>query len=275
MINRVLAGVLAVSLSLAVPVAAQTMRGGDQIKQARKTLMVPALRIRGEPAIDLLNMRVESVDWEDAPFDQIIDWLKEEGEGMVNIVPRWGPLSVESVDRDTPITLQLNNTTVAIVLNEAIDQLSEDGELRYRAIGNTLKITTRADTDRKKYVRVYDVTDMLFQIPDLGQESPNIDLKKTGNAGGGGGGGGQSVFQGGSSGGGASSRGGRQAEQELVERLTELRQLIEQTVEPQTWDTNAGGVVGSGRIRIFNGSLIVYNTIEVHEKIAGSFSFSQ
>lgn len=57
----------------------------------------------------------------------------------------------------------------------------------------------------------------------------------------------------------------------MTERLEKLRELIEGVIAPESWDTSATG--GAGRIRIFNRSLVVYNTIEVHEKIAGQFSF--
>jgi hypothetical protein len=60
-----------------------------------------------------------------------------------------------------------------------------------------------------------------------------------------------------------------------------LRELIEQTIAPESWDltgsdspqTAGGG--GTGRIRVFNTSLVVRNTIEVHEMIAGAFRFGE
>ncbi|RME41349.1 MAG: hypothetical protein D6788_01415 [Planctomycetota bacterium] len=266
-----------VAWGLLVPVtqAQQTSRtatrGSDQ---SGKKTKFPVLRFGDrEPAIQLLRKHVESVDWQDEPFEGIIDWLRQEGEGRVNIVPRWAQLNVESVDRDTPVNLQMNNTTVAEVLNEVLYQLSENGELRYRAFGNTLRITTRADTDRRKYLRVYDVTDILFEVKDFGETAPNINLQNTSQGGQGGGGGGQSVFQG-SAGGSQERSGGEETERQMKERLEELRDIIMKTIEPQSWNTGTGPVVGTGTIEIFNRSLIVYNTIEVHEQIAGRFSFS-
>jgi len=225
-------------------------------------------------AFTLLRRPVESVDWEDAPFEDVIDWVKDMSDGQVNVIPRWGPLANQSVDRDSPVTLQLTNSTVAEVLNEIMEQLSEDGELRYHGIGNKLKISTRTDFDRKLYRRLYDVNDILFRVPNLGRGAPMIDLQQTtGGGGGGGGGGGQSIFSG--SGGGSSQEdSGEQAEQRLQENLEDLRELIEQTIAPETWNTDqeAGG---RGRIRIFNRSVIVYNTIEVHEMIAGRFELGK
>jgi hypothetical protein len=273
---------MVLTMLLAVPMAAfaQTSReaagsmgasaGGADLRS------LAVSRPAQNAASNLLRSRVESVDWIDKPFEEIIEWLKGENDGQVNIIPRWIALNVESVDRDTPVNLQLNSTTIAEVLNEVLDQLSPDGQLGYRAIGSTLRISTRDDFDRKMYLRIYDATDILFKVPNFGEEAPNIDLQNTNSGGGGGGGGGgQSVFQGAGGQGGSQEDSGEQAEQDLRERLEELRELIEQTISPETWDTGTGQaqIGGRGRIRVFNRSLVIFNTIEVHEMISGQFMF--
>ena len=234
-----------------------------------------------EAAAELLRQRVATVDWKGATFEEVLDWVKDQGEGRVNVVPKWAPLGIESVTRENTIDLQLNNTTIADVLNEVLDQLSEDGQLQYRGMGNKLTISTKQDFEKKMYVRVYNVTDMLFRVEDFGEDAPLIDLQNAGRSGGGGGGGGQSVFSGA---GGSSSRGesSEQLEQENEEKLKKLRELIEQTIAPETWDltgsdtaTGGPGGGGRGRIRVLNTSLVVLNTIEVHEMIAGKFSFGE
>lgn len=233
-----------------------------------------------EAAADLLRQRVKSVDWKDATFEEVLDWLKDQGEGRVNIVPKWGPLQIESVNRETYVNLQLNNTNIADVLNEVIDQLSDTGDIQYRAIGNKLTISTKSDFERTMYVRVYDITDILFRVESFGEDAPLIDLQNAGRSGGSGGGGGQSVFSG--SGGGQQQQVSQdQLDQENEERLKKLRELIEQTIAPETWDLTGSdspqqtGGGGRGRIRVFNTSLIIRNTIEVHEMIAGAFRFDE
>lgn len=262
---------VAVFTVLGLSVFASAQRPSSRSRGLERLTRPAAASARTSPhsAFLLLRKRVENIDWIDTPFEEVLDWLKSEGEARVNVVPRWTPLGAESVDLDTLVTLQLINTTVAEVLSETVDQLSLSGEVTFRAVGNTLKISTRADFNRKMEFRVYDVTDILFRVQDFGQEAPLIDLQQTNSGGQGGGGGGQSVFQGAGGQGGAQSQGGEQAEQELEERLEELRELIEETIEPDSWDTAATG--GLGRIRIFNRSLVVTNTIEVHEMIAGRF----
>lgn len=226
-------------------------------------------RLGSNAARTVLRKPVDEVDWDERTFEEVIDWLKGLTDNKVNIVPRWGPLSIIGVDRDTPVTLQLRNITVAEILDEALDQLSEEGELTYHAVGNTLKFSSKPDFDRKLYRRVYEVTDILFQAPDFARSAPTIDLEQAARAGGrsGGGGGGQSPFSGG--GGGSSSEDLEQEESEVEERIEDLRTLIMDVVLPETWE-DAGG---PGRIRIFdNRYLIVLATVEVHEQLGGYFT---
>lgn len=224
------------------------------------------------PGAALLFKRVESVEWVDTPFEEVISWLKEEGGNVVNIVPRWGPLGVEGVDRDTLVTLQLNNSTVGGVLIEMLEALSEDGEIRFRAWGNTLRISTRADFERKRHLRAYDATDIMLQFPDFGRSAPLISLQRTTS---GTSGSGQSVFSG-SGGGQEEQTGGEQADRELQERLDDLAMLIRDVVAPGTWaqpGTTGGTGGGPNVIQVFNRSLIVNAPIEVHEQIGGAFSY--
>lgn len=281
--NRRICSAMIGSLFVAVSVSAQTTwtsQSGLPVSPSAFSQPLSANAVA-----DVLSERVDSVDWVDRTFEEVIQWVRERGDARINIVPRWNHLGVEGISRDSLVTLQLNNTNVADVLNEALMQLSDSDEVRYRGLRNKLTISTRADFERKLHTKVYDVTDILFQVPDFGQGAPLIDLKRAA-ASGGGGGGGQTVFGGGGGQGQEQIVGGEQAEQELEERLTKLRQLIEQSIEPQSWDLSGtpgqtgGGAAGTGgggrgRIRIFNRSLVVTNTIEIHEQIAGFFSMGR
>ncbi len=276
--------VLAYASLAAAQTAPQVVEETEQTKTTAEATMPASASSRASES--LLRKRVDSIDWTDKTFEEVLDWLRDQGENRVNIVPKWGPLGVENVNRESPVSLQLNNTTVADVLNEALEQLSEDGEIRYRGIANKLTLSTRQDFERNFETRVYDATDLLFRVPDFGQSAPVIDLQKTNSSGGrgGGGGGGQSVFGGGSGGSqsGQDNESGQQAEQLIEQRLMRLRELIQRTIAPETWDvTGTGGSsppqtsTGRGRIEIYGRSLVVRNTIEVHEAIAGAFSFGE
>lgn len=228
----------------------------------------PQKRVRASAAA-VLNRSVERIDWVDTPFEEVIAWIKAEGNERINVIVRWNVLSDESVDRDTLVNVELVDTTVAEVFNEALEQLTDNSEVGYVAYSNRITISTKTDFGRDLKMVVYNVPDILTRVEDMGQEAPKIDLQRT-SGGGGGGGSGQSVFQGGGGSGGGGNQGGEQAERELEERLLALKTLIEDTIAPGTWDTS--NPPGRGRIRVFNTALVVVNTVEVHEQIAGSFT---
>ncbi|MBU0718386.1 MAG: hypothetical protein KJ749_09075 [Planctomycetes bacterium] len=227
-------------------------------------------RLAKYAARELLRKSVAEVSWEEDTFETVIDWLNDLGNDQVNIVPKWGQLANEGVDVDSPVTLKLRNTTVAKVFNEIIEQLSEEGRITYHAIDNNLEIATKQYFDRKLYRRVYDVSDLLFQAPDMGRSAPTVDLEQASRAGGqGGGGSGQSIFGGGGS---SSSEDLTEEGQEVEERLEALRTLIQDTISPESWDRGEVGGGGLSRIRMYGQrNIVVLAPIEIHEEIAGFF----
>ncbi len=275
-----LAAVMLVGFSL--PADAQTFTTKSTSKQSMVSGAPAGVPVRNAAGA-MLGKRVESIDWVEKTVEEVIEWLKDQGQGRVNVVPRWNALQIENVDRDAFVTLQLNNTTVAEVLNETLEYLSGEGEseLRFRAIGNTLRISTKADFERKLHVRVYNVTDILFLSPDFKQLFPSIDIAKQNQGGGGGGGGGggagQSIFQssGGGGGGNQLTQQGGQEGQGLEEQLETLADLIVRVIAPDSWEDTSG----LGTLATYDHSnnyfLVVRNTIEVHEMIAGAFVLGQ
>ncbi len=151
--------------------------------------------------------------------------------------------------------------------------------MTYQGHGNILKISTKSDFGRKLEVRTYQILDLLFQSPDMGQSFPAVDLDQASRSGGGGGGGGgQSIFGGGGSSG---SEDLEEEESEVEERILELITVIASTIEPASWGPITGiNVVlpgtGVGSITQFNDrQLVIRNTVAVHEQLAGFFVAGQ
>lgn len=207
-----------------------------------------------------LRARVSEVEWDDIPFGDVIEWLRD--LGSVNVVVRWNVLEEHGIDEDSPVSLRLKNVKIATILSETLAQLSEGEELRFIGIGQTLTISTRADLNRKLYVKVYPVEDLLFRIPDF-TDSPTVSLEQSSGGGGAGGGSAQqNPFQGGGGSGGGTDDDARSR----PERMQNLIELIKQTIEPETWRENGG----EATISSFNNSIIVVRaSLEVHEKLGG------
>lgn len=268
---------------VALSTAAQAQRSASpedalrgRVTSGTRFVTLPVQESLDSAARSLLLRRVDRVDWNENTFEEVLDWLRDLAEDRVNVIPRWSALSLEGVDQEKPVTLQLRNVSVSEVLDEVLNQVAEEGKLTYRAIGHNLRISTRQDFERKMEVRVYNVSDLLFRAPDFGEDAPTIDLNQAGRGGGGGGGGGgQSVFSG-------SGGGGQQElaeeEAELRERLDQLRTIIRKTIAPESWAPEGSNTVGTGigQVENFNDrAIVVYNTIEVHEQIAGFFTFGR
>jgi len=266
MMNRICTGAVMVSLLFAVAAFGQTPTDGSS---SSGNAVAPSV-VRQAPdenlAVSVLRKRVEGVDWNELTFERVIDWLREQGQ--INVIPAWTALEIAGCGTDSLVTLSLTETTVAAVLNEAIEQVSPDRLVRYHASGNTIRISAKEDFERKLIVRIYDVTDILFRIPEF-YDAPNIDLQQAQQGGGASAAtSGQPVFQ--TSGGGDDEQRGM-GDAELLQRMEEIRTLIEVVVEPEFWDS----LGGPGSIVPYNRALVIRASVEVHEEIAGFFAYGQ
>ena len=204
MTKRILTVSLMVVLGSALSAFAQSSPGGPKALGGRSLSQGDRGKVRTSlasgSAKSLLRMRVAEVDWDEQALDDIVDWLREKSEDKVNILFRWNALQAEGVDEDTIITLRVRQQTVGDILSEVVDQMSPAGGVTFHGEENNLIVSTKQDLNRKLYLRVYEVTDILFQVPDFGRSAPVVDLQQAARGGGsGGGGGGQSIFQGSSS----------------------------------------------------------------------------
>ena len=254
---RLLLAVVFAILSIAQTSPAQTPPGtADRlIRSQAKAKPAPKPDLRR-----ILRTRVPVVEWDDQPFGEVVEWFREQGQA--NVVVRWNRLIEQGIDEDSPVTLRLKDVKLATVLSEVLAQLSEGEELRFIGIGSTLTISTRADLNRKLYVKVYSVNDLLMRVPDF-TDAPTVNLEQGGGGGGAGGGSStQNPFQGG-----GGDVGGDDERRSKAERIAELIEVIKTTVDPESW-RDAGG---EGTIQAFNSSaLVVRASLEVHQKLGGS-----
>jgi hypothetical protein len=220
-------------------------------------------RLRVPATLGYLNERIEEVAFEEAPLDQVMDWLG--ALTPMQVVPRWQTLENAGVERDKPITMNVLGLRLSQVLWMIMKEAGgPDVVLAYRASGKLLTISTAEDLGEERVTRVYDVADLLVRVPTITNRM-SIDLSQLAQQSGqGGGGGGQSIFgQGGGQRDDDQNRGGgRDGDNQDID---ELITLIIMTVEPDSWDENGG----RGTIHAYNKLLVVYNNILVHQKLGG------
>lgn len=239
--------------------------GGATVSAQQGTARGGAPRAEPKGTLQLLNQRVPEVRFQETPLESIMDWLADYTK--LNISVRWQTMSDAGVSRDKPISIQARNLRLSqllwMIMNEAG---GADVKLAYRASGNLLILSTAEDLGRELVTKVYDVSDLLAEIPSAWRQSGFNVTQGLGQGTAGGGGGGGGMF----------SQGQQQQQQQQGQnqqnaqgqvdpKLQALADVIQQTVEPDSWEINGG----SGTIVPFEKALIVRNTILVHQLING------
>jgi type II secretory pathway component GspD/PulD (secretin)/tetratricopeptide (TPR) repeat protein len=194
-----------------------------------------------------LNKRIP-VDFRDSPFEQVIERLAD--AHRLNIIVNWYDLQRAGVERDTPIDLSLpREITLKKALTEILDQAGRGiVDIGFDVAEGTIKVSTRARLDKETYTAVYDINDLLMEIP-MFNDAPMTDLTKTmarAN---------RREFT-------RSNQPWRSDDDEdgpnedpgRSSRVQRIIDLVEGTVAPDSWYDRGGSI---GTITEFNGQLVV------------------
>lgn len=231
-------------------------------RQARKKLstVAPALKFDAQP------------------FEEVIEQLG--ALTGLNIVPNWAALEAVGIEKDAEVTLRLQNVTFEKAMRTILETIGAgETELAYEIDEGVIQISTKDDLSRRTIVRVYNIQDLIISVPTFRGRQINLNQigqnqgragglgggqflqgGGVGGGGGGGGGGGQGLFGGGGAGGGQ----GDDEEQDDTDPLEPIVQLIQQTIDPESW-REAGGNVGS--IQSLNQQLVVTQTATAHQEL--------
>ncbi len=250
----------------------------------------------GEPQSSAVNakralaMPMRELTVEAQPLSKVLDYFRS--VTGANIVVNWTVLETANVTRDTPITLQVRDLSMAKMMQLVLNQASPQTALVASVEDNVIEITSQDEADKQLVTKVYIVDDLMVTPNPWGLKAPQISLSSALSSGGGGGGGsgfggggGGSGFGGGGGGGGFGGSGGggglfgntqgnatnTQSSKETMDKQgDDLVQLIREVVRPNIWRENNGPAT----IRYFNGKLIVTAPISVHEAIGGPINSS-
>ncbi len=170
----------------------------------------------------------------------------------------WDSLEDIGVDRDTLVTLNLPEPMPAgVVLDRLLAKVSPDTFSRANwAVNDGILVVASDEALRQNtFVVIYDVRDLLFQIPSF-RDYPRLDLDSVLNQSDGGSGG--SIFQDEGEG-----EGDRLTKEELRDQLVEI---IQTNVDFEGWRDNGGD---TGIIQELNDNFIITNTARNHRSISG------
>ncbi len=181
----------------------------------------------------------------------------------VNFFINWAALEAAGVEQDMAITLQLNNVPAEQALRLVLQQAGAGAELEpigFSVIDGIVTVSTQRDLQKTTDTRVYDIRDLLVQVPNF-TGAPEFDLNSalSNTSSGGSSGGAQSattLFDD------ADSQGEQPTREELVEQIVTL---IQDTIGRQSDWAAYGGEVSS--LRELNGNLIIKSTPDNHRDI--------
>jgi hypothetical protein len=261
------AGALALA---AGPVAGQGINERiDEVRQQRLQQQNERQQtVRGSPVRARLVQRIDEVSLDGVRARQALQWWSE--RTGVPLVVDWERLQNQGVSPDQPVDLQLRNVPAEQVLDLITMQMGRDMDLISQSTQWYVEIMTKRTANENPVLRVYDIREMLMEIPNF-TDAPDFDMQSALESGRGGSGGGMG---GGTGGGGSSSGGGLFGNDSQQDREKEtltkqesgqrIAQLIADTIEPDIWRANGGQY---GTIRYHQGLLFVTAPQYVHDRI--------
>lgn len=208
------------------------------------------------------------VAFSDHAFGDVLQFY-EQVSGL-NMDIDWESLSMIGVDRESRVTLKLTNVTLETVLDRVLSKVSDpDIPAGWAVNDGILTIASDEVLRRNTLLEIYDIRDLLIDIPDY-TNAPQFDLNSAfqnsgggRGGGGGGGGGGRSPFTQTGGQGPGQQQGTRRTRQEMIDDIVDI---ITSNVDYEGWQENGGE---TGSIREFNGNLIITNTPRNHRAIIG------
>jgi len=240
----------------------------ERLTEDRKELTASAA---GESPADAairqkLARTIERLNFTDIDLKDVIQFLREYSD--TNIHVNWRALEDAGIETTTKIAMDTRNVTVRraleMVLREAAGAAAGTrAALGYGIDGGVLVVSTKADFQREPIRRVYDVRDLLVDVPTF--KGPRIELSEaTGgedddedapaDVGG--------IFE--DFGEAFGSKSGRRREQ-LTEDLVER---IKAGIGRDSWADSSAGGDAAGAIQIINGQLVVTQTATNHETLS-------
>jgi len=229
---------------------------------------------------------IHNVTFENNTVEQVLAYMEQVTDQ--NIVADWKSLEFIGVYPDNRVNLSLKNVPPRILLERVLDQLGEQTDRPEFAIQDGLLVISTDDAIRQHvFTKVYDISDLLFEVPYF-DNAPTMDLDEALRGPGGAasaamsgavrnslGGSGlqasadaQGSYRGDSPG--IFNDGGPDPDRPTrKQKVEEIIQVIQGNVDPEGWMSLGGD---TGRLEELGGNLIITQTPRNHRSIEGLLS---
>jgi hypothetical protein len=169
------------------------------------------------------------------------------------------------LDRQAEITVSATQVPILIVVERVLEKAQDnfDANTWQLTPAGALEVGPKSRLNRRQTLKVYDIQDLLFEVPDYAQV-PELDLESaldqsnSGQGGGGGGGRGGGIFDDPET-----TDLDSESEQDRAQRIIDL---IVEFVEPDQWLDNGGE---GGTIRYYRGNLLIRAPDYMHRQVGG------
>jgi uncharacterized membrane protein YgcG len=155
-----------------------------------------------------LDRRLPEINFSGQGLADVVDFLRDVSGS--NIFVNWRALEAAGINKDAPVTARLKDVRFSKALNTILSDVGGGNiKLSYTIDEGVITVSTAEDLAKNTNTRVYDIRDLLVEVPDF-DNAPDFSLMQNGNGGsqGGGGGGGRGGGGGGRGGGGGGRGGG-------------------------------------------------------------------
>ena len=202
-----------------------------------------------------LNVPIASLAYDGMPFLEVIDDLRRRTRS--NIVTNWAALEFADIKRDQAVSMSLHDVSLGAAIRVLLEIVGGgETELAYEISDGVIWISTREDLSRRTVTAVHDCDDLLNVETKLLADYINRVIEAVAEAGG------RDLLKNPE----AAERVVRAAVTELTDDLaSELIELIQQTVDPESWRSTGGNV---GSIQLFGDRLVVVQTVSAQREIA-------
>ncbi|MEM6507587.1 MAG: hypothetical protein AAF711_19285, partial [Planctomycetota bacterium] len=216
--------------------------------------------------------KIVTLNNDNLSLDQVIAFIRD--TTGANIAVNWPALELVGIDQDSLVTISLSRVPAEQLLRLVLDQVSadafDDDKAGFTVSEGIVKISTLRDLKSETETRVYDIRDLLVQVPNF-SNAPGFDLNDAlSNTSSGGSGQGTTGGGGGGGGGGEGGLFGDDDEDE-GEELPSRQELVDQIVElitttvgdPDEW------LDEESTLTELNGNMIIKTTGDNHRQIIG------